>query len=342
VNTPKYIFDKNELIRCYHEMQKMMPFGDIYYTIKANAEIIVLDVLESIGANFDVASMEEFDRLFTIGVSPKRIICGAPVKKTEMIRHLFSKGCNYFVFEDIGELEKLRKYAPGAQKILRVYINDIVPDTIGFGMDVEKIDHYKDSLPWFLPAVDGITFHISNNVNIEACVKVLERIEKLLLQLRGPKIRILNIGGSYKLTAPTVFFEILNEKLERLKKVYNLRIICEPGAAIVHTAGKIITEVVLIKEQDGFFDVFIDAGAPTGLSNRKPESIKIVNRETESGKRTFYRFFDTTSLHQQLFLFPLKFRIKEGDILELGHLGAYTVCFKNHFHSWKMPAVELC
>ncbi|MFC2146188.1 hypothetical protein ACFLRT_02375 [Acidobacteriota bacterium] len=342
MNTPKYVFDKNEIIRCYHEMKKMMAFGDVYYALKANSEIGVLEVLENIGAKFEVASMEEFNKLLTIGVSPRRIICGAPVKKIEMIRHLFSKGCNYFVFEDIRELEKLQKFAPGAQKILRVYISDIAPDSIGFGMNVEMINYYKDSLPWFLSAIEGITFHISNNDNIDVCIRTLERIEKLLLQMSGNKIKILNIGGSYQLTAPNFFFEILNEKLERIKKVYNLRVICEPGAAIVHTAGKVITEVVLVKDQDGFFDVFIDTGIPSGLNTRRPGSVNIVNRSIEPGKRTFYRFFDTTCLHRQLFLLPLKYKIMEGDIMELGNLGAYTVCFKNDFHAWKKPAVEIC
>lgn len=337
--TPKYVFNSEEIVRCYNEFKNVMEHCEIYYALKANPEIGVAKVLNSVNSGFEVSSVGEFKRLLEINVPTEHIICGLPVKKIEMIEFLYEKGCRYFAFDDMRELEKLQKYAPDAKKILRVYISDIVPRCIEYGMPPEKIEH-NNSEHRLLEAIDGISFHISFNTNIDNLLKALDRIETLLNKMDRSRHKILNIGGSYELGVPEEFYKTLNERLKRLKDQFNLTIMVEPGSAIINKAGKVMTKVILVKERGDFNDVYVDAGIPTGIM-RKPGYIKLINREALYQKRKVYRFLDITSLHRPLFQFFLKYDLKEDDILELGECGAYTICYSNEFHSWDRPEVEI-
>ncbi len=338
--TPRYVFKKEQIIENYNQIKALLHNCDIYYSLKANSDSGVIGVLNEINSGFEVSSLEEFKKLLNFNVSTDKLYCGLPIKKAEMIEFLYNNGCDYFVFDDIREFDKLRNIAPDSKKILRIYICDLVPNCIEYGMSLEKIEAYDNSEYNLLKAVDGISFHISENKNTGYLSRVLERVEPLLKKLDNSKKLVLNIGGSYTLNAPEEFYRTLNEWLEKIKKAYDIKIIAEPGSAIINKAGKIHTKVIMIKERGVFNDVYLDAGIPTGLM-RQPGYIKLISREGEKIKRKPHRFFDITSLHRPLFQVFLTYELRENDILELGDCGAYTLCYSNVFHSWESPRVDI-
>ena len=334
MNTPRYEFNATQIEKNYYRFKSSIPDTSIFYSVKCNASNIVLQVLNKLGSGFEISSRLEFDRLCQLGVSSKRIICGLPVKPQALISYLFERGIQYFVFDDMQECTKLRTIAPQAKKILRLYVKDLGEHCIEYGMPYDVVLSNITQLQ----DIDGLSFHISENINIDIVFGVLDRIEYILQNIQKRDSRfILNIGGSYELRDDLhTYYEKLNQRLAHLKEQYNLEIYAEPGASIVNTAGKVVSQVVMTKDREGFTDVYLDAGIPVGVM-RPPGIIKVTNHDRCLRKSRYYRFFDITSLHRLLFQNKLKWEINEGDFVELGDYGAYTLCYRNDFHCWESP-----
>ena len=103
--TPKYVFSKKRIEDCFFSMCKKMKGVTIYYSLKANSEKLVLEILKDANAKFEVASIGEFDVLKEISVSSDRIICGLPIKPITWLQHMYSEGCRYFIFDSKSELD---------------------------------------------------------------------------------------------------------------------------------------------------------------------------------------------------------------------------------------------
>lgn len=57
-----------------------------FSAVKCNPDPIVLEMLASLGANFDCASKGELKKILDMGVSPKRIIYANPCKQASHIK----------------------------------------------------------------------------------------------------------------------------------------------------------------------------------------------------------------------------------------------------------------
>lgn len=341
--TPKYVFNSKKIEECYLSIKQKLGGIKVFYALKANAESEVLKVLKSIGAEFEVASIGEFEKLREINVDPSKVICGLPVKPIECIEHLYCYGCQYFVFDMYSELNKLIKYAPSSKKILRININDLLPSSLDFGMSYDEIMYLIKNDTHFTDNINGLSFHISNNVDIRSFDKVMQRVEMILEQFPKKQL-LLNIGGGYRIYAPDVFFENLNRKLDLIKRQYDIEVIAEPGNTIVNSSGVVQTKVIGVKKRSSdLYDVYIDAGKPSGIKTdekRIPSYISLLGVKSSCEERT-YRFIDITCMHRPHFSIKLSVCVDEGDIFEFGDMGAYTICLRSNFHLWAPPIVEI-
>lgn len=344
LNTPMYVFDATELKRNYSRMKGLIKDTSIYYTLKANSNYKVISVLKDFCDGFEVSSKGEYDILKKFDLREKNIICSLPIKPLEWIEYLNSYGCNYFVFDSCEELYKIVNFAPTSKKILRLSVTDISEKSIEFGMQYEeiinRISDYK-----FNNLIDGLTFHISDNNDIEIFNRTFDRIESICKRMVRNDI-IINIGGGYRLNAPDEFYDNLNMRLSKLRSVKNVRFIAEPGNDIVNSAGKVYTKVIGKKTNvNGYVDLYIDYGKPSGFktdSKRVPSTVINLSQKQISnidGKK--YRFIDITCMHKPHFNKFLNFDIAVGDILEFGDMGAYTLCLRSDFHAWEAPYVEI-
>ncbi len=340
--TPMYSFSRKNLVECYSKICNKMNGVSIFYALKANAEKEILLILKDIGAGFEIASIGEFNILKDIGVDSSRIICGLPIKPIDWLKHMYSMGCMYFVFDSVAELNKLNKYAPLSRKILRINISDITIDSIDYGLSLEGVESVLSSNSEHVNSVDGLSFHITNNVDISCFNSVMDRVESILPLLSKREI-VLNIGGGYRLSASDDFFENLNLRIRKIEREYKVVVIAEPGNTIVNSAGKIYTTVVGLKSREDYIDVFIDAGKPSGIktnNKRIPSSIKVIGKKL-CNKRFTYRFIDITCMHKPHFIETFNCAIAVGDIIEFSDMGAYSICLQNKFHLWEPPNIKI-
>ena len=331
METPCYIFNKKTLENNYKNMQKNLSFCKLHYSTKANGNYSVLKILSEIGANFEVSSLEEFQTLKRLNVKPENIIFGLPVKSEALIKKLYKEECRYFIFDSLLELNKIKEHAPKAKKILRIMISDIVEGCIPFGMHPNEINKEV------IANIDGLHFHITRNRSIENQLNALNRVEDILVSYSLHDI-ILNIGGGYCLHA-TEYYKIINDYLLRIKKKHDLTLLCEPGEEIIHTAGKVITTVLLVKKYNNYINVYLDFSESNGLKLR-PSTV-IINNFRRTDRRIYYRFFDNTCKHEERFSKILNYDIRIGDQLELSPYGAYTLCLCSDFHNFPKPNVYI-
>ena len=96
LETPCIIVNLERIKKNYLELKKYFPHADIYYAIKANPHEEVLKLLIGLGANFDVASRYELDKILALGVSPNRLSYGTTIKKAKDIAYFYEKGIRLF------------------------------------------------------------------------------------------------------------------------------------------------------------------------------------------------------------------------------------------------------
>lgn len=330
--TPSYVIVHDRLINNYEKMKQRMAPCYVSYSMKANPCLEVASELKETDAYFEVSSLKEMQILHDLRVHEDRIYCGLAVMSSDEIIRINQLGCNTFTYDTIEQLHRIKKCCgKRVKKILRIRINDLVKGSIGYGMDVRAIQQYDESI---LEA-DGLIFHISDHSNMENTIEAIRRLEKLLVF--NPKIQFLNIGGSYLLNGYEDDYKKLRCFIEELIEQTKIQIICEPGAAIVDTAVDALSKCIMVTKQDGFLDVFLDGGIPSGMTRRPRKIINLTS--SQEIPKYICRFFDTTSMKRLLFRTRVNFSIKDGDILLLKDYGAYSYCYSNIFHSRPIPEV---
>ncbi|MBS4536690.1 hypothetical protein GOQ29_13790 [Clostridium sp. D2Q-14] len=334
MKTPYYQFDERVIEENFKKMSELLSPCKVFYSMKSNPNSKVTGVLSKLNARFEISSLEETKTLKQLNIEKERIYCGLPVMKEELIREIYQIGCGHFVFDSMRELKLLLILAPNAKKIMRICVTNLSDDAIGYGIKDEEMEHILEE---YSMHIDGISFHISNHANLEPAINALDKIDQLLSRFN--REMIVNIGGSYKLDCSEETYDKLKNKMIVMSGKYTLKWMCELGASIINTAGSVITTVISTYEQNGFIDVFIDSGIPTGVM-RKPG--KVINlEENRKSRRTYYRFFDTTSMKKLLFQSILREEIIENDRLQLTDYGAYSLCYSNNFHSQPKPQVRI-
>jgi Diaminopimelate decarboxylase len=335
MHTPCYVFSSQILIENYNIIKNRLSECKIYFALKSNSIPFVIDTLNKAGCSFECASIGEFDRLISQGVSVDNIINGQVIKKTSEIEYLYQCGCRYFVFDSYHEMGKIKNIAPKAKKILRIRINDIIPTSIGYGMIENEIQ--SELMDKAFCEIDGISFHISNHDNKENMLKVFKRAEKYLSLISKFSQPILTIGGGWSLEDLPIY-DTLADELMRIKSTYSCEIYAEPGKCIINSAGRFYTKVIAIKKRENTLDVYVDGSSANGIL-RHPNKINVMGSNEILSRKVIYRFFDMTCMNTNLFVKRLNINIKEGDIIEFEDYGAYTIVFQNEFHVWSKANV---
>ena len=112
---------------------------------------------------------------------------------------------------------------------------------------------------------------------------------------------------------------------------------CEPGRALVAESGSSIVRIVLRKKRklyinDGTYGSLFDAGVPAFVLPTR----MIPNGRITSKKLTSYSLYgptcDSSDFMKGPFVLPNN--LKEGDYIEIGQLGAYSLTFRTKFNGF--------
>ncbi len=303
--TPCLVVDVDQVELRYCEIEAALPLARIYYAVKANPALPVLQRLVSLGSSFDAASWEEIGLCLKAGADPSAISFGNTIKKTSAIASAHEAGVSMFAFDSAEELEKLSRHAPGARVYCRLLVENAGADwplSRKFGTSVEHARALMLRARELGLDPYGLSFHVgSQQTDTAAYEAAIGRAAMLFTDLvaAGLDLRMVNLGGGfptrYRDDVPPIdqFATAIGRAMTRHFGNALPEMIVEPGRFIVGDAGVVSSEVVLVSRrglpggaQDALRWVYLDIGRFGGLAETEGESIKYRIRTPHDGAAT--------------------------------------------------------
>ncbi|GAB3552381.1 diaminopimelate decarboxylase [Actinopolyspora lacussalsi] len=106
--TPLFVYDADVMERTYHELRDFLPVGaDIFYSLKANPNVSVCAMLNSLGTGAEVSSYTELVTALRAGVAPRDVIFLGPGKDEQELAACIESGIHAIVCESLDELDLL-------------------------------------------------------------------------------------------------------------------------------------------------------------------------------------------------------------------------------------------
>jgi len=324
--------------------------GKVLYAIKTNPSEKVIKYIGECGINhFDVASINEIKLIKKVLPQAKAFYMNT-IKSREHIKEAyFNYNIKDFAFDTKDELQKIIE-ATKTAKDLTLYVR------VSISNEHAEIDLSKKfgALPSEALGLlrlakahakkVGLSFHVGSQCMHP--ISYAKGIADLGSIIKKTKIYpdIINVGGGFPSIYPDLNPQPLDSYMTEIKKAFNNlklenkpELFCEPGRALVAESGSSIVKVILRKKQklyinDGTYGSLFDAGVPNFVLPTR----MIPNGRITSKKLTSYSLFGPTcdSIDYMKGPFILPNNLKEGDYIEIGQLGAYSLTFRTKFNGF--------
>ncbi len=287
VATPFYYYDIDLFMRTADKVAELSARYGIHthYSIKANSDRRLNDILSSKGFGADCVSGDEIEFAVRCGYDPKRIFFAGVGKTDREICQAFQAGIGAFVVESLEEIEVIgtlvRSIDRKASICLRINPNIDAHThqyiTTGlyedkFGLSDRSFDGAVEMLKSD-PALDffGLQFHIGsqildveNVVSLE-CARVNDIVS--LFESKGLVVRNIDLGGGLGVNydepdlCPMADFETWFGTIDRnLVRRPDQTVHIEPGRSVVAQCGSLVTRVVFVKKGENRSFLMVDAG----------------------------------------------------------------------------------
>ena len=282
VGTPFYCYSSAEIEARYRAFVEAFAGLDalVCYALKANSNQAVVATLARLGAGMDVVSEGELRRALAAGVPAERIVFSGVGKTAHEMAAALDARILCFNVESEPELARLSEVAAakGLRAPVSIRVNpDVDPKThvkITTGKAENKfgipIDHaqrlYAEAARLPGVRVVGVDTHIGSQITeLSAYDEAYRRLAGLVLALRadGHAIAHVDVGGglaaAYREGETPPSAADFAGVVARHFGGSGLRIVTEPGRAIVGEAGVLVTEVLYVKRGPNKTFVIVDA-----------------------------------------------------------------------------------
>lgn len=355
-DTPTYVYSKAALTQAFSNFKAGLIGTDhlVCFAVKANPNIAILNLFAKLGAGFDIVSGGELARVLAAGGDPQKIVFSGVGKNANEMRAALTAGIFCFNVESLSELKRLNQVASEMGKIapvsLRVnpnvdakthpYISTGLKNS-KFGVAFEDAIHvYEQAAAMPNITVHGVDCHIGSQITeLAPFIEALDLILDLVDALAAKNIAIshIDVGGGIGITyndeTPPDFKQYA---LAILEKIGNRRVklLFEPGRALVGNAGVLLTKVEYLKMgvaknfcivdaamndlmRPALYDAYHDIKAvkPTTVAT---QTYEIVGPVCESG--------DFLGHDRALSL-------SEGDLLAIMSAGAYGMSMSSNYNT---------
>ena len=269
-DTPLYIYSKNHFIKQYQKFENA--FKDInhkiFYAMKANFNLSVINTFVKLGSGVDANSEGELFRALKTGVDPLKVILTSVGKTKDEIKLGLEKNVLMIKAESEEEIELINKIAGEMNKVAPVAIR-VNPDVDAkthpyistglssnkFGVDSNTaLSIYKRRKDFPHIRFTGIDMHIGSQItSIDPFVEAVEKLSELYFEIEndGLKLKHFDVGGGIGVSYDDEKTFSINEFAKRtipLFKKLECEIIFEPGRYLTANGGILVTEVLYNKQ----------------------------------------------------------------------------------------------
>jgi diaminopimelate decarboxylase len=356
VGTPVYIYSAVRMLDNVRRLQvAFAPLNaSMHYSLKANANLALVRLLNEAGLGMDAVSAGEIHRARTAGVDPQHVVFAGVGKTRAELIYALETGVGWINVESRSELRLLNALAGERRIIPRVALrlnpgiqakthHHIATGHFGakFGLSPEAIADILSHRGDF-PHVNiaGIHVHIGSQLGDTQETLEAVRVAQSLAE-PYPELRTLNIGGGFPVPyteadhypAPSLFAEALAPLLS------GWQLLIEPGRSIIADAGMLAISVLYLKEQGGHRFAITDGSMTDLIRPALYEAVHPVVTVHESAGETRSTLVvgpvcestDVLSRDAQL---P---DLAEGDQLAVLAAGAYGMTMASNYNMRTRP-----
>lgn len=273
---PAYFYSEDLLAKQYLALKNSLPhdFG-IYYSMKANSNLDVVQCLKGLGAFADVASFRELQMALQCGYLGKEIEFTGPGKSKEALQLAIENNLASIVIESLQELELINAIAEDLEKRANISIRInpkkfyaqngklIDSSSTQFGLDEESLPAFHDKLKQMVH-VDCVGLHVftqSQFLNAQLLIQnfksTFEIAKQFTKDLHQP-LAIVNLGGGFgisyykedqflDLTILKAGLADMFNSVSHLPEFTNTKFFVESGRYLAGPAGIYVAKVLYTK-----------------------------------------------------------------------------------------------
>ena len=359
--TPCYVYSRAALESAYREFEQACAGRDtlICYSVKANSNLAVLNLLARLGSGFDIVSGGELARVLAAGGNAAKTVFSGVGKSEAEMRAALQAGILCFNVESEGELERLARVASDLHKVAPVSLRvnpDVDPRThpyiatglreTKFGVPYEEAPRlYRKAAAMPSLQVTGIDFHIGSQLTeigpfVAALDKALEFVD--LLGATGIALEHIDLGGGLGIRYRDEEVPTVQDYLGQLFRGIGdrkLKILFEPGRSLVGNTGLLLTRVEYLKHGAAKNFAVIDAAMNDllrpALYDAWHEVLPVTRRE---GPAKLYDIVGPVCESADFLARERSLALAAGDLLAVMSAGAYGMTMSSNYNSRPRPA----
>jgi len=354
-----YLIDLGQITASYTNWINLLPNVVPYYAVKCNPNLVLLEALASLGANFDCASENEIKSIIEITKDPSRIIFANPCKMSSQIRYARANDVDLMTFDCEEELYKIKLYHPYAKIVLRLAVDDsksLCKFNKKFGCKLDQVSELLTIAKTLKLNVVGFSFHVGSGCSsassfyeaIRDCKSATELANEL-----GISISIIDLGGGFPGIDINIKFEDIAEQINNGIKDFfepeleskSIQFIAEPGRYFAQKSHTLVLNVIgkkRCKDEDGtdIIAYYLNDGVYQSFNciyfdHAKPVILPFNERDGKLHKSYLWgESCDSIDLISDNIMLP---ELTIGEWLYVENFGSYTIASGSEFNGFKPP-----
>ena len=357
-NTPCYVYSKSALTQAFKSFSAGFKDCDhlVCFAVKANPSLAILNLFAKLGAGFDIVSGGELARVLAAGGDPKKIVFSGVGKTEAEMQAALNADIFCFNVESASELQRLNDVASFMGKVAPISLR-VNPNVdakthpyISTGLKNNKFGvAYEDALDIYLQAakmsniaIHGVDCHIGSQITelspfLDAFDRVLALVDALAEN--GIVIQHIDAGGGIGIcysdeTPPefTVFATAMRAKLGNR----NVKLVFEPGRALVGNAGVLLTKVEYLKHTESKNFAIVDAAMNDLMRPALYDAyhdIKAVQPRKDDTEALTYEIVGPVCESGDFLGHDRTLALVEGDVLAIMSAGAYGMSMSSNYNT---------
>lgn len=365
VGTPCYVYSRAMIEQQWRAFDNAFAGRDhmVCYAVKANSNLGILSVLARLDSGFDIVSVGELERVLRAGGDPAKIVFSGVGKADAELRRALKLGIYCFNVESEAELLRLNTLAGEARRRARVALRvnpDVDPNTHPyiatglrrnkFGVPIDTavaLYAHAKTLPHL--EVSGVACHIGSQLlELGPFVDALERVLVLVEDLRrqGQRLQHIDLGGGLGIRyrneqppSPQYLVQTLIERVDQVRECRDMRIMIEPGRALVGEAGVLVTRVLYLKHGQERNFAIVDAAINDllrpALYDAWHEIVAVAPHDNE--EKRVYDIVGPVCESADFLGHERELALAPGELLAVRSAGAYGSAMSSRYNTRPLP-----
>ena len=355
-STPSYIYSKENILNNYLNFKNQFDDMDhlICFSVKSNPNIAILNLLANNGSGFDIVSGGELQRVIAAKGDPKKVVFSGVGKSKDDIELAINHDILTFNVESESELYRIQNAAKKLNKKANISIRvnpNVDPKTHPyistglkknkFGVDEKNaILMYKIAKKLDSINIKGIDCHIGSQITeLRPFEDSIKKLMGLINHLKSIDISIkhIDIGGGigikYSKEEPPTFSDYA-KTVKNILKDTDLKIIFEPGRALIGKAGVLLTEVEFIKNNPGKNFIIVNAAMNDLMRPALYDAFhEIINLSESKSHKKKYDIVGPICETGDFLGKDRLLSVEENNILAILDVGAYGMSMSSNYNS---------